>query len=156
MIIIPKRAETKNFSRYGDIVKLPAHIPTSQDKTYKFWSDIAHYHIDGETEIGLCTVFTQSKNIIDSMERHLGTPEILIPVDGPFYLPLVKDGESEENAEAFRVDIGEAVVVDPGVWHGACVPVEMDQCTYFVIFKRGTSVHDVQKKSIKPLEIVAR
>ncbi len=155
MVITPQRAETDNFSRYGSVVKLPACTPASQDKTYKFWSDIAHYNIDGETEIGLCTVYKQPETIIDGMERHLSTPEILIPVDGPFYLPLLRDGKSEGKPEVFRIDIGEAVVVDPGIWHGACIPVGMYQCTYFVIFKRGTPVHDVQKKSFKPFEIVA-
>ena len=140
-----------NFAAFGKIVTEPAVEPTSQASDYKFWSDIADYHVSGETEIGLCTVYAQPKQEISGVERHLHTPEILIPVDTPFVLPLFDDARGK--AEAFRVNVGEAVVMNTGVWHGACLPVGKNEATYFVIFRKGTPHEDVMKKSIDPVQI---
>lgn len=143
----------ENFEKYGKLVSVPKHKPTSEDATYKFWSNLADYSIDGNTEIGLCTVYRQNESIITGVERHLETPEILIPIDAPFILPLLMEGKSEENMMAFKVDVGEAVVIDNGVWHGACLPFGKETASYFVIFRLNTPSEDVYKKNISPITI---
>jgi ureidoglycolate hydrolase len=148
---------SENFKKFGKVVTAPKGEPTSQAADYKFWSDIANYNIDGDTEVGICTVYKQPKNAslqeISEMERHLRTPEILIPIDAPFTLPLLIDGESEDNVKAFQCNIGEAVVINKAVWHGACLPVGKDESSYFVIFRKDTPNEDVEKKKIKTIEI---
>ncbi|MCK9282250.1 MAG: ureidoglycolate lyase [Melioribacteraceae bacterium] len=139
-----------NFGKFGEVVKFPNGKTTSEDNSYKFWSNIANYKIEGKTEIGICTVYKQNKNIIEGVERHLHTPEILIPIDAPFVLPLLLEGDSEVMMESFKVEIGEAVVVNETVWHGACLPVGKDSASYFVIFRLNTPNEDVEKKSISP------
>jgi ureidoglycolate hydrolase len=154
MTTINSKLITKgNFKKFGKVVKSPKGEPTAEADDFKFWSDITNYEIDGSTEIGICTVYKQPKNIINGMERHLKTPEILIPIDAPFIVPLLKEGEDESNAEAFQVDIGEAVVIDKAVWHGACLPVGKKESSYFVIFRKGTPNEDVYKKEIKEFEL---
>lgn len=148
-----KAATPENFKKFGKIVKSPSGEPTSSAKDYKFWSDIADFSIDGETEIGICTVYKQEKNEITGVERHLRTPEILIPIDAPFVLPVLLDGESEDTAEAFWVEPGEAIVINNEVWHGACLPVGREVSSYFVIFRKGTPFEDVEKKEISPVVI---
>ncbi|KUO63448.1 hypothetical protein APF79_06665 [bacterium BRH_c32] len=145
-----KIVDKDNFGKFGEVVKFPTGRTTSQDITYKFWSNIANYKIEGKTEIGICTVYKQDENIIEGVERHLHTPEILIPIDAPFVLPLLKEGEPDDNIESFKVEIGEAVIVNESVWHGACLPVGKDSASYFVIFRLNTPVEDVEKKSISP------
>ncbi len=140
-----------NFTPFGKVVTSPKAQPTSQAADYTFWSDIADYYIAGETEIGLCTVYAQPKQEITGVERHLRTPEILIPIDASFVLPLFDD--MRRKAEAFSVNIGEAVVINTGVWHGACLPFGKKEATYFVIFRKGTPHEDVMKKSIDPVQI---
>lgn len=148
MNIKAKKISIENFSKYGRIVTNPTAEPTSKAADYKFWSDIANYEIDGRTEIGICTVFKQESNVINGMEHHKLTPEILIPIDAPFVLPLLHYNDRAENAEAFFVNIGEAVVIDQNIWHGACLPVGKDQASYFVIFKQNTPHMDVYKKDV--------
>jgi ureidoglycolate hydrolase len=148
----PLQITQANFAPFGKVVTAPTGQPTSQASDYKFWSDIADYHIEGETEVGLCTVYEQPARQISGVERHLRTPEILIPVDAPFILPLFDDARGK--VEAFRVNIGEAVVIDTGVWHGACLPVGKSEATYFVIFRKGTPREDVAKKTIEPVQIL--
>jgi ureidoglycolate hydrolase len=149
-----KHATRANFAPFGSVVVTPSGPPTSQAGDYKFWSDLASYAITGETEIGVCTVYAQPEAEIGGMERHVRTPEILIPIDAPFVLPLLREGEPDEAAEAFRVDVGEAVVINTGVWHGACLPVGKGESSYFVIFRRKTPHEDVQKKPVASFRIV--
>lgn len=148
-----KKITDLNFQKFGKVVKTPSGTPTSESKDYKFWSDIADYLIDGETEIGICTVYKQPESILNGMERHLRTPEILIPIDAPFALPVLRDGDDEESTEIFKVEQGESVVINNGIWHGACLPLNKEQSSYFVIFRKGTPVEDVEKKDISPIYV---
>ncbi|HEX9006952.1 MAG TPA: ureidoglycolate lyase [Bacteroidota bacterium] len=151
--ITPQKVSPQSFARFGRVVSTPTDAPTSQGPEYKFWSDIAHYEIGGETEIGLCTVYQQPDTTLSSVERHLRTPEILIPIDGPFILPLVREEGGKDVVEAFRVEVGEAVVINTGVWHGPCLPVGRTHESYFVIFRRRTPYEDVEKKQIATVHI---
>lgn len=153
MKIRPRHITAENFSTFGRIVTAPTTRPTSQAADYKFWSDIADYAIEGETEIGICTVYRQRKTEITGMERHLRTPEILIPIDAPFVLPLLLEGAEENDVRAFGVNPGEAVVINSGVWHGACLPKGKKQSSYFVIFRKNTPHDDVARKPVHPFEI---
>lgn len=153
MEIACKKVTSENFASFGRLVRLPEVEPTASGQTFKFWSDIAHYNIDGETEIGLCTVYAQPEISVEQLERHNQTPEILIPVDAAFMLPLLLDGNSPEQAECFQVEPGEAVVIDESVWHGPCIPVGKKECTYFVIFRRGTPHTDVEFRAVSPITI---
>lgn len=155
MRVKANRITPENFAKFGRVVKTPSGEPTSQASDYKFWSDIAHYLIEGETEIGICTVYRQRTSQISGVERHLKTPEILIPVDGPFILPVLLEGEPNAGIEAFRVNLGEAAVTNKGVWHGACLPVGKKKISYFVIFRRNTPFEDVEKKTIQSTAIRA-
>jgi ureidoglycolate hydrolase len=143
----------ENFAKFGRVVKWPTTKPTAEAKEFKFWSDITDYHIAGETEIGVCTVFQQAKMEVSGVERHFRTPEILIPIDAPFILPVLLDGEPDSALETFRVNLGEAVVIGDAVWHGACLPVGKTESSYFVIFRKGTPFEDVEKKSISKIEV---
>ena len=142
-----------NFSEFGKIVTTPAGIPTAEGDSFKFWSDIAHYHIEGETEIGYCTVFQQPGKAITMVERHRLTPEILIPIDAPFVLPLLRDLDDDSKMCAFTVDIGQAVVINEDIWHGACLPIGKKESSYFVIFRRGTPQSDVEKRNVQEIFI---
>ncbi|MCF7802646.1 MAG: ureidoglycolate lyase [Candidatus Marinimicrobia bacterium] len=153
MKISAQKVSVDNFREYGKVVEGTAGKPTSQDETYKFWSDIANYEIDGRTEIGLCTVYRQEIQQVTGIERHLHTPEILIPVDAPFVLPVLKSENPEDGIDAFRVDIGQAVVIDPGGWHGPCIPDRTEEATYFVIFRHNTPYEDVESTEIEPVRI---
>lgn len=149
-----QRISDQNFCQYGQVVSFPESAPTAQSLEFKFWSDLAHYYIDGESEIGICTVYYQPKSVVSCLERHVETPEILIPIEAPFLLPLLLNKEESEKVAVFQVNLGEAVIVNQGVWHGACLPVGRQESSYFVIFKRGTPHTDVEKKPVQPIEIV--
>jgi ureidoglycolate hydrolase len=155
MIVPATRVTPGGFSVFGKVVLTPDGPPTSQGADYKFWSDLAHYRIGGETEIGICRVFAQHPARVEMMERHLRSPEIVIPIDAPLLVPLMLDGMSVAAPRVFRVEVGEAIVVEERVWHGACLPFGRKESSYFVIFRRGTPHEDVVKKAVEPFEIAA-
>ncbi len=148
-----KSITIENFSKFGKVVIGTSGQPTSQAVDYKFWSDIINYKINGETEVGICTVYKQQTTSINGMERHINTPEFLIPIDAPFIIPLLNDASKPEKAEAFLVNIGQAIVINERVWHGPCIPFEKQECSYFVIFKRGTPHTDVEKIELPLIKI---
>lgn len=148
--IYPKRINTDNYAGFGHLARVPSDKPLAADESFKYWSDAAHYQIDGETEIGYCTVYRQDEDVVEWMERHDRTPEILIPIDRSFLLPVMSE---DGVVHAFRAEPGEAVVIRPSVWHSACKPVGADEASYFVIFRRGTPQEDVTKKDIKHVMI---
>ena len=146
----PQPLTAASFAPYGRAVRPPSGAPTAEDATFRYWSDAAHYGIDGETEVGYCTVYRQDAPAVTWMERHDRTPELLVPIDGPFLLPVM---DEDDRVETFRVEPGEAVVIGPGVWHSACHPVEGDAVTYFVLFRRGTPQEDVTKKAVPAIAL---
>ncbi len=151
--ITSKHLSGKNFVKYGKVVLAPHGPATSEASNYKFWSDIANYSIRGETEIGICTVYREEGNPVTSVEQHKKTPEILIPIDSPFVLPLLLDGSPDEETEAFTVDPGEVVIINEGVWHAACLPVAAEKSSYFVIFRKNTPREDVAKKGVGKITV---
>jgi ureidoglycolate hydrolase len=153
MTIQVEKITKDRFENYGRVVLFPQGKPLAEEPEFKFWSDLAGYQIKGETEIGICTVYRQSPPEISTVERHLHTPEILIPIDAPFVLPLLLESDSAKDMRAFEVGIGEAVVIDAEVWHGASLPVGVEKSSYFVIFKRGTPANDVEKKAIAGVRV---
>ena len=146
--IQPRRISPEGFARYGSVVRMPASPPLAEGPAFKFWSDVAHYGIEGETEIGFCTVYRQEGAPVVWMERHERTPELLVPIDAPFLLPVMTAHAPDDQVEVFRVEPGEAVVIGRNVCHSACHPAGRDEATYFVIFRRGTPREDVIKKEV--------
>src|SRR3989338_1375238 len=104
-------ATASAFEAFGKVFKTPTGPPTAKAAEFSFWSNVISYSIPGETEVGWCTVYRDGEVIVHSVEQHLRTPEVLIPVDGPFVLPVIRESSNLAGLEAFRVEVGEAVVI---------------------------------------------
>ena len=153
MTCTPVAATPESFRDFGKVFKIPKDAPLAQTKDFSYWSNVVSYNIAGETEIGWCTVYRNDPAEVGGVERHMRTPEVLIPVDAPFILPVMQDAPGNAPLKAFRVEVGEAIVIGDGVWHGACLPVGKPASSYFVIFRKGTPQEDVEKKQIDPVRI---
>lgn len=146
------RIDADVFAPFGRVAALPSSPSLAETDEFKFWSDVADYQIEGETEIGFCEVFPRSGNAVHWMERHEQTPELLIAIDGPLVLPVMTNGETPV-VRAFEFRPGEAVVIGQNVWHSACLPTGLGATRYFVIFRRGTPQEDVIKTEIPDVSI---
>ncbi len=146
-----ERVTAESFRPFGKVFQRPTDGPLVETDAVSFWSDLAHFEINGETEVGWCVVRAHDSPI-DWFERHTQTPELLIPVDAPMILPVM---DSESNIAAFRVEVGEAVIIARDVWHSACLPADgHPSSSYFVIFRRGTPANDVAKTTVGDFRIV--
>ncbi len=145
-----KRVGEGRFERYGSVAAMSGEEPIARGDAFAFWSDVAHFDAGAAVEIGYCTVYRRPEDVVDWMERHDRSSEVLVPIDGSFVLPVMS---AEGDVEAFHVDRGEAVVIGQSVWHSACKPAEGLETTYFVLFRRGTPQEDVIKRDIEPVVI---
>lgn len=142
--------DEQNFERFGTVALRPSGPPLAADETFEYWSDEGRFRVDGETEIGYCTVHRRAEPIVKWMERHDRTPEVLIPIDRAFILPVMTE---DGTVEAFKAEPGQALVIGAGVWHSACLPLDGEDASYFVIFRRRTPQEDVTKTEIEPVAI---
>jgi ureidoglycolate lyase len=151
----PLNAEA--FAPFGKVVLLPQTAPTASGDGLDYWADVAIMPpVDGSVSIGYATVeprpFVQT-----GAEAHLHTAECLLPVCGDMLvvvgLPPV--GSPPETLPApdlfaaFRVAQGEAVILNPGVWHWAPFPVA-DPIRLFILLRAGTAANDVIFKEFPP------
>jgi ureidoglycolate hydrolase len=82
-------------------------------------------------------------------ERHLRTPECLVPVGGDIGIIVGPPNDLDEPARlpearrfrAFKVREGQGVLLKPGVWHGVPYPLERTT-SVFVVFASGTGQRD--------------
>lgn len=145
----PEKLTADAFRPFGSVFEPPGGPPLASDETFSFWSDLTSFAIDGEAEMGLCTVSAGDRPTVSWMERHMRTPEILLPQGRPFLLPVM-ESEGRE-VRIFRVAADQAVVIGTGVWHSVCLPAGSEDISYVVIFRRGTPHEDVEKIDIPTL-----
>ena len=155
-----KRLTAGSFAKFGKIADAKIKPPLVDAENLKFWTTIATYTVDGETEIALCQV-KKSVDSVGMLERHVKTPEILVPIEGDFILPVAPVGNLQDSAEtpeatsveAFLVRSDQAVVMERGVWHTAPIPIGKET-SFFVIFRKETTKQDAVFKKLKNDETV--
>jgi ureidoglycolate hydrolase len=155
-----KRLTASSFSKFGKMADAHTVLPLIETENLKFWTTIATYTVDGETEIALCYV-KKSVDFVELLERHVKTPEILVPIKGDFIFPVAPAGylldqteiPEASGVEAFLVRSNQAVVMEKGVWHTAPIPIGKETA-FFVIFKKETTKQDAVFRKLRNNETV--
>jgi len=141
-----KPVSHKDFSRFGQLVSLPPGKAPSGNECVHFWPALGTYEVKGKAEIGLCRCLDRP-HTLDSLETHSDTPEVLMPIDGPFLLPVAAsptgDTIDAHTVEVFQVPAGQAVIMGPDVSHWAVFPSDAHSVLYLVIFKHQTADKDL-------------
>jgi len=153
MFIKAQEASLGSFKTYGQLVLLPEGPAPLGTETVRFWPALAKYLINGQTEMGLCTCLERPRQI-ENLERHSVTPEVLIPLDDNFLLPVAAADQpvDEDNKlkvkdiRIMKVKRGTVVIMNPGVWHWAVWPETRREVTYLVLFKLNTPKDDFEKR----------
>ena len=151
MKLKPEIVSADNFRPYGQVLKVPVNIqPTVHNDQVTFWKQQAEYVIDGKTEIGVLKVRKHDMDF-NELENHFKTPTILICLDGSYILPVAQpsdDVPAIESVKAFIVPDGQSVVLAEKCWHGATYPIDQDEITLLVIFKKGSLENDTVFKPL--------
>jgi ureidoglycolate hydrolase len=116
------------FAPFGRAVPRPSGSPTSQGTGFDCWFNVAEL-TGQDLKLGQ-VVARRGDGTVAAMERHPDI-ELLVPITGPM-IQVVAPGRDladateqprADEAIAFVLQPGEAVVVAPGVWHSAAMPV---------------------------------
>jgi ureidoglycolate lyase len=149
------------FRLFGDVIAAPAHEPTAQPEGMAYWAGVAELPELGTAySVGYAT--QEVRPFVQTMaERHLRTPELLMPVGGDMAVvagPAEHLDEPErlpapELFAAFRVPEGQGVIFRAGVWHWA--PFAVDRTiTLLVVYAAGTAEEDAVVVELPPEMII--
>jgi ureidoglycolate hydrolase len=138
------------FAPFGEVLRRP---PASADATgsgWQWWGEVSHLPNDGRRWAFGYLALGPAPLRIDWAERHLRSPEVIVASSrdiAVYVAPATSgdDGSTRPSLDRFRVfevPAGSAVILDPGVWHGA--PFTMSGPTSaFVLLLEGTGRDDV-------------
>lgn len=135
----------KNFNSYGKLIEVPVGTkPDIKTDTVQFWKQQAIIAMGESIEVGVLKVKKQEM-IFNELENHFNTPTILISLDGDFIIPLapVQDEiPSADKVVAFKVPKFQMLVLAEKCWHGTTYPVDQEEITLLVIFKKNSLEND--------------
>ena len=131
------------FERYGRVVRRPPHSPDATGPGWTWWAETLMLPSDGRAfGVGFLSL-APTEPAFDWAERHMLSVEAVVPLDGDclVYVGPPDDAPSLERFRVFRVDAGEGVVLEKGVWHGA--PLALDRpLRAVVLLLEGTGAND--------------
>ena len=146
-----QHASRENFRKFGELVELePRSEATVAVETVDFWQQQAVYHIKGETEVGVLHVRNMPM-VFDELENHFHTPTGLVCLDGDCVIALATPGDEVPEVteiEAFRVAKGQLMMLKDKCWHSIAYPLDQEQITLLVIFKKNTLSDDTVFEAI--------
>ena len=138
MIALPLTALTREaFAPFGQAVPRPAGPPTSSGAAFDCWFGVGTLH-GADLRMGQVLARRPEGGVVEAMERHPDI-ELLMPATAAL-VQVVAPGRNladaaerprAEEAVAFLLQPGEAVIVAPGVWHAPAMPVDAEAFYWF-------------------------
>ncbi|MDQ4045043.1 MAG: ureidoglycolate lyase [Chloroflexota bacterium] len=144
------------FAPYGFVIERPATPAEASGPGWMWWSEIATLAtMDRPYTVGYLDL-TPEPLRFDWAESHALSSEVIIPVDGDalIYVGTGMETPDWERFEVFRMRPGQAVVLNPGVWHGAPMAIHRP-LRALVLLRQGTGTDDVKKATTEPIEVIA-
>ena len=138
----------ENFKAFGKVISVAAKSqPDTQSDIQTFYGQLALMECHGSIEFGVCVAKNRAF-VVDTLEQHAETAELLAALRGDFITPVTTsvmiDGKEYPDMEqivAVRVNQGEGVVFDKGIWHWTPYAVT-ESCDVLVAFKTDTPKND--------------
>lgn len=136
----------EGFARYGIFADMSRpkgeHIGEGD---VLFYRDMLGADMAGRpASLSVC-VARRRQLAIETMEHHTHCDEVTLPLDGDiaiFVAAASPPGALPGPVEAFRVPCGTAVVLRPGVWHGAPYPLDCETVHALVVLPQRTYAND--------------
>ncbi|MGE5494157.1 MAG: ureidoglycolate lyase [Burkholderiales bacterium] len=121
--------------------------PDAQTDIQTFYGQLAIMNCEDAIQIGVC-VAKNRKYVVDEMERHANTSELLFAIKGDFVTAVTSSAEVDgklcpdlDKVMAVRVNQGEGIFFNEGVWHWTPYAIT-PTCDVLVIFKKDTPKND--------------
>jgi len=138
----------EEFKPFGTIIGLPKAKPTVSVSSLDYWDEVAPLpNEDRAISYLLCK---RKAFEFDSMERHVKTVEVFVPLRGCSIFPFAPPSKLDDlkakpdisKIEAFIMDGTQAIVMHKGTWHVPPIPLT-EEATFVVIFRKGTAKEDL-------------
>lgn len=159
-VLIPvKKLTDKLFKPFGKIIQKPIGLkPTISNEMIELYDldKLVGATFDVKGPIGIGYFETPRRSLAPLLERHVKTPELLIPLEGCSILPIapaspLDDPEAVPDPNrvlGFFMSGEEAVFIHPGVWH--FIPNAVTRVASFVVvFRSATAETDLDVKDLK-------
>lgn len=136
-IVIAEELSVRGFAPYGQAILPPTTPAPKTGVDWDCWFELGEL---GESKPVVGMVVTRPVDgVVSAMERETKT-EFLIPISGPVIQTVAVPGNlgdhteqpSPETVRAFIVRPGQAIVMAPGTWHWAAMPLAQETLYYFV------------------------
>ena len=141
----------KGSVQYISLPPKSAEGPQKVGGVIEFYGELGLMKVPGEMELGIC-VFHKRPLVLEQMERHAGTQELLYAVDNDFIAVAApgRPGKAPLASDlvALKVRRGEGLLFQKGCWHWAPYPFA-EESYALVGFARGTATADMD---IQPLD----
>ena len=121
----PLKLDTENLGEFGQIISTETKDPLAKEEGFSFWYNIALLEKGNSYSVSIVESNPADRMIADSLETHLNTQELLVPLTGSVCI-LITDSDKDDprkpdltTVRAFRLREGEGVILKPGIWHRA-------------------------------------
>jgi len=144
----------ENFSKYGYFIDEKAKESLADNINFTYWDKIAEFELGPVVSAGI-VVGHENGGIVETIERHKNTAEILVGLKGDSVVLLSQpNNKANEVSElqAFIIKEGDTVVLYPGTWHSAPIPIE-DICKLLVLFNTNTPDQDLEEIELNDVYI---
>lgn len=136
-------ATPENFKAFGALLSNENKQPDGGDENYHWWERLAL--LEGIETASINILEAQKREMrITKLEYHRNTPEVIVPLGGgAVILVVAPQGDlAEDRIEAFKIESGKGVILNPGVRHFIPYPLE-ENVNCLIIFKDATGSTDL-------------
>lgn len=139
---------SKLFDGYGKILTQTVAEPLAQNDDFTYWDKVSQLNLGENVSTGILEVKKRDL-VVDTMEKHVKTPEVIISLHGDSVFAVGKTSSEGKisDIKAFALKQGEGIAMDKGTWHWAPYPME-ETAKFLVIFTEGTPHEDCCVKEL--------
>jgi ureidoglycolate lyase len=152
------RLDQSAFAPFGRVIDQPRRAADADGPGWSWWGE---NELLPASPVGFGIGYLRlepSPPRFDWAERHLHSPELVAPLDGECLVytgpPGTDDQPTADGFQVFRVMAGQAVLLSPGVWHGAPLATSTP-VSVLVLLQKGSGRADtvVSRFPDQPIEI---
>ena len=152
MVIKPGVLTLEVFKEYGHILNLSQGEPLASNEEITYWGKITELKMSQVISTGILYAHKRECTI-NSFERHVNTPEILVALEGDSIICFCKPSVSNisidlNDARAFYIRQGDVIAMHPGTWHWAGFPQNCESSKFLVLFASGTEANDLEVRDL--------
>ena len=146
------------FVPFGRVVELPVRPPDATGDGWSWWAENEFLAATGEARYALGYLALEpGPTSFDWAERHERTEELVVPLRGSclLYVGPAEDAEPVmEHFRVFRLEPGQAALMNRGIWHGAPL-ADGEPGNALVVLLEGTGRDDVRvvRFEDRPVEV---